>query len=288
MILFLHIPKAGGTTFQFILENSFGMAHCHLGHLGKKIADLRDFEFARTMFPWMRSIAGHNLADPTRFPAPDPFYITFMREPVARVFSHYQDELHRGKRTETFEEMLNTNSEFQNIQVKRLAGGEPDLDHAKRVLEKFNFVGLTEKFDLSLHALRRICPYKLNYQYKRKVTARDNSIKRALASDSRIVDMTREKNKLSIELYDFAAKEIFPKFLKQTGFSPTDKVPSFDKYASELHPKFLLHRLYNQSFFRQVCKFYKKRRLREAALTCLILLHQAVMPLVESQSDILF
>lgn len=264
MLFFLHIPKTAGTTFQFILENSLGITHCHLGHLGKHVVDQRDLDFTRKLFPWLRSIAGENLTDPLRFSVPDPFYITFLREPVARVFSHYQDEVLRGGKTLTFEEMLRSDEVLENTHVKRLAG-KADLGRAKMVLEKFNFVGLTEKFDLSLHMLEKICPCKLNLNYKRKVTARDSSIKKSLENDCRIVDMTREKNRLDLELYDFAVKEIFPTFCAQTGFSPTDKVASFDKYESELQPNFLLHRLYNQTFYRNVCKVYKKRRAREEA-----------------------
>lgn len=264
MLFFLHIPKTAGTTFQFILENSLGATHCHLGHMGKEVVDQRDLEFTHKFFPWLRSLSGENLMDPLRLSVKDPFYITFLRNPVARVFSHYQDEVLRGGKTITFEEMLKNDEVLANLQVKRLAG-KADLDRAKLVLEKFNFVGLTEKFDLSLHILEKMCPYRLNLCYKRKVTARDNSIKEALAADNRIVDMTRERNKLSIELYDFAVREIFPKFCAQAGFSPSDKATSFDRYQSELHPNFLLHRLYNQTFFRNACKVYKKRRAREEA-----------------------
>jgi hypothetical protein len=265
MIIFLHIPKTAGTTFQFILENSLGISHCHIGHLGKQVVDQRDIDFTRRFFPWLRSIDGANLSDPLRLSLPDPFYITFLREPIARAFSHYQDDVLRGNKTLTFEQMLRSDEVLENLQVKWLAG-RADLDRAKMVLEKFHFAGLTEKFDLSLHMLKKICPCKLNLNYKRKVTARDNTIKKSLESDSRIVDMTREKNKLDLELYDFAVKEIFPKFCAQTGFSPTDKAASFDKYQSEIHPNFLLHRLYNQIFYRNVCKVYLKRRSREAAV----------------------
>ena len=287
MILFLHIPKTAGTTFQFILENSFGVGHCHLGHLGNKVADQRDLDFARKCFPWMWSVAGHNLADTVGFKAPSPFCITILREPVARIFSHYQDNFTRGNRKQTFEEMVRADATMVNIQVKRIAG-RADLDKAKSNLEKFGFVGLTEKFDLSLHVLQKICPVKLNYNYKRKVTARDNSIRKALEADSRIVDMAREHNRLDLELYDFAVKQIFPKFLAQTGFSATDKVASFDKFESELQPNFLLHRLYNQTFFRQVCKLYKKRRLREMAMVAALLMQQAVMSFVETAPEISF
>src|ERR1700749_2684328 len=106
MYLFLHIPKTAGTTFQLILENNFGVAYCHLGHLGRKVADQKDFDFTRKCFPWLRCISGENLLDPLRFSVPDPFYMTILREPLARTLSYYQDEVLRGHRKLTFEELL--------------------------------------------------------------------------------------------------------------------------------------------------------------------------------------
>lgn len=264
MLVFLHIPKTAGTTFQYILENSLGVMHCNLGHMGKSVVDQRDIDFTRKLFPWLRSINGHNLTDPLRLVIPDPFFITFLREPVVRVFSHYQDQVLRSRKTETFEQMLLSNPVLENIQVKMLAG-RADLGRAKMVLEKFHFVGLTEKFDLSLHLLGKLCPVRLNYNYKRKLAARDNSIKKALESDPRIVDMTREKNQLDLALYEFAVTEIFPRLCAQAGFSPMDKVASFDKFKGEIRPNFLLHRLYNQTFYRNVCKLYNRRRARETS-----------------------
>jgi hypothetical protein len=258
MLFFLHISKTAGSTFQFILENSLGLAHCHLGHMRKPVLDQRDLDYARKFFPAWRSIAGENLVDPLRFSVPDPFFMTFLREPVARVFSHYQDDVHRGGKTITFEQMLATDGVLENFQVKCLAG-RADLGRAKQVLEKFNFVGLTEKFDLSLHVLGKLCPVRLNLNYNRKITAKDNTIKNTLAADPRIVDMVREKNQLDLALYEFAAQEIFPKFCAQAGFATTEKVASYDRYENDLHPRFLLHRLYNQTFFRQMCKLHYRR-----------------------------
>jgi Sulfotransferase family len=266
MMIFLHIPKTGGTTFQFILENSFGIYHCHLGHLGKKINDQRDMEFVRRIFPWMRSIAGESLVAPMGLSLPNPFYTTFVREPVARVFSHYQDNVLRGKSRLTFEEMLRSDEMLENIHVKLMAGSR-NLDQAKFFLEKCDFVGLTERFDLSLHVLGRLSPYRLNLNYKRKLAARDNTIKKSLENDSRMVELAREYNKLDLELYAFAVNEIFPKVCAKAGFTPADKVVSCDTYTSEIKPNFLLHRLYNQTFFRNICKIYKKRRARELALS---------------------
>ena len=264
MMIFLHMPKTGGTTFQFILENSLGIYHCHLGHMGKQVIDRQDIAFTRKLFPWLRSIAGQNLIDPPRLGLPDPFYMVFLREPVARVFSHYQDTLLRCKINLTFEQMLRSDPVLENIQVKMLAG-ERNLDKAKKFLEKCDFVGLTEKYDLSLHVLERLMPCKLNLNYHRKLAARDNTVKKSLENDSRLVELTREYNQLDTQLYEFAVKEIFPKICAKAGFSPTDKVSSFDKYSSQNRPGFLVHRLYNQTFFRNVCKVYKKRRARAEA-----------------------
>jgi hypothetical protein len=262
MLVFLHIPKTAGTTFQFILENSLGLYHCHLGHLRKNVVEQADLDFVRKFFPWLRSIAGENLVDPSRYSLPNPFYMTLLREPVMRVFSHYQDAVRRCGSLLTFEQMLRSDETLQNIQVKLLAGGL-NLGKAKSFLDRCDFVGLTEKFDLSLHALARLSPCRLNLNYKRKLRAADNVIKQTLQSDSRIVEMTREYNRLDLELYAFAVQEVFPKVCAKAGFTPWDNVVSFDRYSSEIRPGFLIHRLYNQTFFRQVYKLYSKWSARK-------------------------
>ncbi|MGO8678253.1 MAG: sulfotransferase family 2 domain-containing protein [Limisphaerales bacterium] len=253
MMIFLHIPKTAGTTFEFVLANSFGFRHCHMGYTGRTVISQKDLDFARRFFPGLRSVSGINLIDPLSLSAPSPYYITFLREPVARVFSHYQDTVLRSNNRLSFEQMLLSDDVLQDLQVRLIAGGR-NLDKAKRCLDRFDFVGLTEKFDLSLHALNRLCPHKLNPNYKRKLTARDNSIRKSLQDDPRIVEMTRERNKLDLDLYSFAVTEVFPRVCAKAGLRPSDRVASFDKYSTVVKLNFLLHRLYNKGFFREVCK----------------------------------
>jgi hypothetical protein len=256
MIVFLHIHKTAGSTFQFILENSFGISACHTNHAKKQVFGQDDFDFARKMFPGLRSIAGHNLVDPLSLSVPNPFYMTFLREPVARVFSHYQDSVLSGNRR-TFEEEMRRSEHLENWQVKLMAGGR-NLDKAKCFLEKCGLVGLTEKFELSLHVLKQLSPHRLNLNYKRRRVAPDNQVKKSLESDRRMVEMTREHNRLDIELYSFAVNEIFPKLCAQTGFGTSDKVPSHDHYTTEIKWKYLLGHFYNMSFYRQTCKARNK------------------------------
>ncbi len=256
MIVFLHVPKTAGSTFQFILENNLGVSACHTNHTKRQVFDQADFDFARKVFPGLRSIAGHNLIDPLSLSIPNPFYLTFLREPVARVFSHYQDSVRSGNRR-TFEEELRRSEHLENLHVKLMAGGR-NLDRAKRFLETCGFVGLTEKFELSLHVFERVSPYRLNLNYKRRRVASDNRIKKSLENDSRLVEMTREYNQLDLELYSFAVNEIFPKLCARAGFGPADKVTSHDRYTSEVKWKCVLSNFYNMSFYRQICKVRNK------------------------------
>jgi len=102
MFVFLHVPKTAGSTFRLILENSFGQAACHTNHAKKELFDASDLAFARKVFPWLRSLAGHNLLDPLSLPIGNPFCLTFLRGPVVRVTSHYQDSVMNGDNQRTF------------------------------------------------------------------------------------------------------------------------------------------------------------------------------------------
>jgi hypothetical protein len=258
MIVFLHIPKTAGSTFQFILENTFGPAACHTDHNKSRVFGPEDLRFARKIFPRLRSIAGHNLVDPLQLIEPGMFYLTFLREPVARVFSHYQNMVNHGKQRATFEETLRTTDILQNLQVKLLAGRD-DLGRAKQVLEQFSFVGLTERFDLSLRVLERLSPCRLNLHYIRRRIARSNSVRRELEQDARIVDLVREFNRNSIELYRFATEELFPKFCQRAGVAMDESLPTYERYRSEVRLRYVLSHAYNMIVYRQACKWRKRR-----------------------------
>ena len=266
MLVFIHIPKTAGSSFNFILENSFGLSACHTNHTKKKVFDQQDLDFAQRFFPRLRCLSGHNLIDPLRLKIPNPFYLTFLREPVARLLSHYQDSVLKGDNTKTFEESVCSRGIFENLQVKSLAG-EPNLDKAKHVLEQCHFVGLTEKFDFSLHLLERLCPLKLNLNYVRRRVARSNDIKKAIQSDPRLMELAREKNELDLQLYEFAVKEVFPNRCAKAGLNPSLKVPGFERYRSEAHPGFLAFSFYNMLCYRQLYKLlFRKQQTRDRSI----------------------
>jgi hypothetical protein len=187
--------------------------------------------------------------------------MTFVREPVARVISQYRDSQTLGQNRKTFEESVRADDRYENLHVKLMAG-ERNLDKAKRFLEKCGFVGLTEKFDLSLHVLSRLSPYRLNLKYKRRRVTPLDASKARLENDDRLVEIAREYNTLDLALYAFAVDEIFPRLCEKAGMRLSDEVVSYDHYSSEIHPKFLAFSLYNMLFYRQLCKLLYRREFR--------------------------
>jgi hypothetical protein len=261
MIVSLHIPKTGGTSFNFILENNFGFRNCHTNQTNRSTFTQADLDFARKCYPSLRSLVGHNLVDPLQLTVADAFYMTILREPVARVISHYQYSVQRGHNKKTFEETLRASENLENLQVKLMAGGR-DLDKAKRFLERCDFVGLTENFDLSLRVLERLSPWKLKLNYKRRVVAETNTLKDALKSDQRMLDMAREYNKLDIELYQFAVDEIFPRLCQKAAVNPAEKIPSYGSDAKSETLNYRLSKVYSK-VFRIICKFRYNVLLRD-------------------------
>lgn len=253
MIVFLHMQKTGGSTFNFILGNNFGITACPTNHTKKEVFTQDDLNFARKIYPRLQCITGHNLVQPLALAVPDPYYVTIVREPVARVISHYQMSLTAANNRMSLEESLPKLDVLQNLQVRKMAGG-PDLDRAKDFLEKCSFVGVTEQYDLSLHVLDRLSTRKLNLNYHRRTVTKDRTLKKSLAADSRLMEMVRDYNKLDLELYDFAVNKIFPKLCAKVGLSPSDKVSSYDTYHTENHFRFFFYNFYSRVVYRQLCK----------------------------------
>lgn len=255
VLVFLHIPKTGGSTFQSLLQDNLGPSHCHTNHTRRPVFTERDFRLCRRFFPRLQSLAGHNLIAPDRLPVEAAFFMTILRDPIVRVASHYQNMVRLGRSTLGFEQAVRSSEQLENLQVKLIAGGR-DLDKAKKFLSQTcQFVGLTEEFNLSVHVFGRLFPDRFKLSYRSSRVARNNDVKKSVLNDNRLVGLAKERNRLDLELYAFARNEVFPALCEKAGVTLSDPVPNYQSSSRLGSARRRLGRLYNK-MFRQYYKLH--------------------------------
>src|SRR6266700_694198 len=191
-VIFLHIPKTGGSTFHKILERNFARNQI-LTFDGRRHRDEIE-RFAKLAEPQRaryRLIKGHLFFGFHRFVPGNSTYVTFLREPVARALSFYSyarsHSDHYLYRPLTEEQLglrtlreLGTTPELFNHQTRMIAGDQSNLDRpldrsalerAKQNLQaNFCFVGLTEEFAASLVLLSHTFGWSWPFYVKRNVS----------------------------------------------------------------------------------------------------------------------
>ena len=140
-------------------------------------------------------------------------YDTFLREPLVRCASHYQYQVQQQGKTYSFDEWIVRDLK-RNPETTRIAGPNGTVRDAIQILRsRFIFVGLVEHFDESLVMFRqRVDDPRLEIRHRRKRVAENDDIKNQLLSDPRTRSLLVEANQLDLELYEFAAKELYPMF----------------------------------------------------------------------------
>ena len=229
-VIFLHIPKTGGTTLHHILERYYSKEQICSFKDPDRHNDIENFKrLSKAKREAYRLIQGHLSFGFHRHLPGRSTYITFLREPMARALSFYyyaeshpdhylyplltdgQVELKTLLRHQTA-----TTHELFNLQTSMIAGDEwadplrpadhAALERAKQNLRSyFRLVGLTEEFDASLQMLSQTFGWKIKAYTKKNVTRRKPQIK-TLDTETRA--LLREANALDTELYQFA-REFF-------------------------------------------------------------------------------
>ena len=261
VVAFVHIQKTAGTSMKFILKHSFGLGHCDVNPLdpapGTPFART-DLHFVRKVYPRLRSISGHEIIEPTRHLGDQVMPYTMLRDPVARMISHFQDKNVRGRAGLALDEFLD-DPDQHDFQVRKIAG-EADLEKAKTLLEeRYFFVGLTEQFASSLRLFAAACPYPVDLRYQRQNKAGDDSISRRLRADDDAMARIRAANRLDLALYDYVADTLLPARLAAAGGADETPLPSYDGSLPPL--RFVLSRAYHRGVYRTALKRARRRAI---------------------------
>lgn len=224
-ILFIHIPKTGGTAVKQSLIQQFKPSRVHLIY-GLEYFQKGVREFAENNkqlgvghFGWEKDMTSW---------FEDAFKMTFLRHPVQRVISHYwhfQRSPHEGDqylKAMSFEEFLETRF-AQNWQTQKLGGGFYDQNMSDEesfeealinVSERFQFVGITERMQESVDILNKELSLNISTVAPRNVNPNKDK------EDQMVEDFSEAilaKNQHDMKLYEVAVERLDNALVAQWG-----------------------------------------------------------------------
>lgn len=243
LVAFVHIPKtAGGTALEMF---SAAYSRQAVNDAGNFIVDpegsARKLAGRRGMWvAWERRggrvTAGHVPYGIYRQYLPQGTqYMTFLRDPVERVMSHYHQHIHykrpagnpRGTNpkkvlTATMEEAFDLGLPMISNLATRFLCGSPSpmgelpegaLEDAKSNLRGFAFVGLQERFPESVLLLQRLLGLEPTPYVNRHVTVGRPTVEDLSEDDRQLI---LDQNQLDAELYSYG-RELFQEAIDAAG-----------------------------------------------------------------------
>lgn len=225
--IFIHIPKAAGSTLTTILDREYdpSLTYTIEGDIEQSI---RKFVSLSSNYrDKIKLLRGHIPYGLHRHINRSSKYFTMMRNPEDRIISYYHyvlrskdhylhDEVVGGKMSLNSFIKSQITLELDNDQTRHLSGlfydipfgkiTEDILEVAKRNIDKdFLIVGLSEKFDESLLLMKKFLNWRHLPLYVRKNVTKNRPETNTFNSQD--LNLIREYNSFDVQLYSYAAKK---------------------------------------------------------------------------------
>ncbi|HEX6257202.1 MAG TPA: hypothetical protein VFZ70_15445 [Euzebyales bacterium] len=275
MLVFVHINKTAGSTVRYMLRSSYGPRHCDVEPWHAAWRDppfsAEDLRRVRTIYPRLRSIAGHRIFGHVDLGVADTelAYLTFVRDPLKTAASRYQYHIdHRGKDV-AFDEWIERDW-FRDAQTRRIAG-IADAQEAIRVIERRQmFVGLAERFDESMILLQALRARDLDISYRRVNVAKRTTIATDLLANERTRQMLTEANQQDLVLYRHVTEELYPRLQRAYGSRLDAAVADYRRADQRFNRRNIaLSRMRQHGVYRPLLSLYRRPGTRPAVETLL-------------------
>jgi hypothetical protein len=253
MLVFTHIPKTAGTTLTQILIREYGTKMLSVIPGKDNVYSCKELKRDLLLYPDLQCLSGHSLKPYFDFSNMEKKmqWFTFLRDPVQTFISLYIHQ-YTGRYSEYKIEFSEWMSKYnrKNRMVSWIAG-ENNLEKAINIIEeKFEFIGITEKFDESVILLKD--KFKLtSVDYTPKMKTRDSNLKEDILSNmDKYKDQVYSNNDLDLMLYDYCIHKIFPEQVKKFGENKLSmELYQFNK-RKDLHSKVKSQAIINEFLFK--------------------------------------
>jgi hypothetical protein len=215
-LVFIHIPKTAGTSLRKLIQENYQADEIFYIYTKKDnyttLGDLKNL--TKTEKQRFKVFIGHVHFDKSLFDGINPLYVTFLRDPVARVISYYNhimanrdawinNKISLLKYIET-----SGDPQLSNQQTKIISGitsgavTEKHLEHAIENIEnrELDFIGLTEKYEEAIDQIAHKYGWFHKEIYKENVTGHNYGAE--YYSDQELEKII-EINRLDYQLYEY-------------------------------------------------------------------------------------
>lgn len=222
-LIFLHIPKAAGSTLHPVLERHYSKRSYQTISVPAQLEAFKQSPEAERRR--IRLLKGHMPFGMHIYLEGSSRYITLLRHPAERVVSHYyyvkrrpghylHHHLANGMSLAEFAS-AGLSGEMDNGQVRLLSGHDQDipcgqctrdlLDTARHNIEQhFAVAGLTERFDESLVLMSIELGWNWTPYYLNRNVTKDKPVAKQI--DPIALKAIEQANPLDFELYDWASR----------------------------------------------------------------------------------